>query len=289
MVPGPALTGRVPKAHFSFTGMDTGAPVELESLGYNPEQEPVDRPKGYQGYHWLQTTDGAGCVSIGPRRLLLDPGQGLLVPPGLPHSYQSVAWPWSTRYLTFRGPMAEMLVGTFGQATSTPFTWNNASPLGLFLSSFVEPFRSGQWGTAASRSTLVYSFLAALREDGKALDPLPQSMSDINDRLAPLFEFVEEHLGRPELGVEDLARFLAVSPRHLNELFAKAGRSSPYQYLKTRRIARARQLLLWHRDLGVKEVSSLVGFRDPSHFIHAFRQAVGKSPDQYRRSPVQGG
>lgn len=275
------------KVHFSFPSGDDQAPVELESLGYNPEQEPVDRTKGYGGYHWLQTTSGTGLITIGPRTLTVGPDQGILLPPNLPHSYIAATWPWSTRYLTFRGPLAEMLVSSFGQATSTPFTWDADSPFAGFMEHLTDGLRAGEWETIRGRSTRVYQFLGLLADCGRPLDLNPLSVSDVNDRLATLYEYIDQKLDDPALGVDDLAQFLDLSPRHLNELFTRAGQASPYQYLKARRLSRARQLLVCHRDLGIKEISYRVGFRDPSHFIHAFRQSQGKTPEQYRRCQLE--
>jgi AraC-like DNA-binding protein len=185
--------------------------------------------------------------------------------------------------------MAEILVSSVGQPTSAVFTWDPRASLETFLVDQTEGLRSGQWGTSWSRSSLVYQFLTQLRDQGRPLGPAAPAVADLDGRMGPLFEFVEEHLADPDLGVDSMARFLGVSPRQLTELFGKVGPLSPYQYLKDRRMARARQLLLWYRELGIKEISFRVGFRDPSHFIQTFRRTVGKSPDQFRRTLAQVG
>lgn len=284
MVPVRPLTPG-PKAHYWFQPSRVEPPLELQSVGFNPDQEPVDRPKGYPCYHWLQTEFGTGEVLIGPQRLTLGPGQGILLPPKLPHAYAGIPRPWGTRYLTFFGPVANIVVSTLGLTTSTRITWDPGASLATALARITEQFQEGRWGRVGDRSSSVYQFLGELRGQGTPFGNRGQS--DRTDRLAPLLEHVEAHLSDPDLGVEAMADFLCVSPRQLNELFAQSGQASPYQYLKTRRLTRAKQLLLWYRDLGIKEVSAQVGFRDPSHFIHAFRQTTGQSPDQFRKHSVQ--
>jgi AraC-like DNA-binding protein len=185
--------------------------------------------------------------------------------------------------------MAEILVSSVGQPTSTVFTWDHRASLESLLVTQTEAVRSGEWGTVWSRSALVYQFLTQLRDQGRPLGQAVGTIADLDERMGPLFEYVEEHLADPDLGVDSMAGFLGVSPRQLTDLFGKVGPLSPYQYLKDRRMNRARQLLLGSRELGVKEISFRVGFRDPSHFIQTFRHTVGKSPDQFRRALVPTG
>lgn len=80
-----------------------------------------------------------------------------------------------------------------------------------------------------------------------------------------------------------LARAAHVSPRHFSRSFRRTFGETPYQYLLTRRLERARYLLRT-TDMPVGEVCLAVGFTSVGSFTTTFRRHVGKSPTAYRRA-----
>lgn len=84
------------------------------------------------------------------------------------------------------------------------------------------------------------------------------------------------------LDLHVLARAAHVSPRHFSRSFRRTFGETPYQYLLTRRIERARHLLRT-TDLRVAEVCLAVGFTSVGSFTTTFRRHVGVSPTTYRR------
>jgi AraC-like DNA-binding protein len=88
------------------------------------------------------------------------------------------------------------------------------------------------------------------------------------------------------LDVEALARGVHVSAGHLSREFKAAYGESPYSYLMTRRIERAKTLLR-RGDLSVTDVCFAVGCSSLGTFSTRFSELVGMSPSTYRR--VAGG
>ncbi|MGY3552694.1 helix-turn-helix transcriptional regulator [Williamsia sp. R60] len=83
------------------------------------------------------------------------------------------------------------------------------------------------------------------------------------------------------LNVEALARGVNVSAGHLSRQFKLAYGESPYSYLMTRRIERAKALLQ-RGDLNVTEVCFAVGCSSLGTFSTRFTELVGMSPSIYR-------
>ncbi|MFD7430384.1 helix-turn-helix transcriptional regulator [Streptomyces sp. NPDC059818] len=84
------------------------------------------------------------------------------------------------------------------------------------------------------------------------------------------------------LNVEALARGANMSAGHLSRQFRLAYGESPYAYLMTRRIERAKALLL--RDgLSVTEICFAVGCSSLGTFSTRFTELVGMPPSAYRR------
>ena len=91
---------------------------------------------------------------------------------------------------------------------------------------------------------------------------------------------MDREYARP-LDVEALARDVHMSAGHLSRQFKLAYGESPYSYLMTRRIERAKALLR-RGDLTVTEVCLAVGCTSLGSFSSRFTELVGESPSSYR-------
>ena len=100
-------------------------------------------------------------------------------------------------------------------------------------------------------------------------------------------------LAGPDLpGMPQLAHRLGVSDRHLRRIFESQLGVSPFQYLQTRRLLCAKQLLT-DTTLPVPEVARLSGFGSQRRFHAAFTSHYGLNPSGLRRQraavPAQNG
>jgi transcriptional regulator GlxA family with amidase domain len=83
------------------------------------------------------------------------------------------------------------------------------------------------------------------------------------------------------LDVTALARTALMSPGHFQRSFREAFGETPYGYLMTRRVERAKALLR-RGDLSVTEVCMAVGCTSLGSFSSRFTELVGETPSAYR-------
>jgi AraC-like DNA-binding protein len=93
-------------------------------------------------------------------------------------------------------------------------------------------------------------------------------------------DLMDREHSRP-LDVPALARTALMSPAHFSRQFRGAYGETPYAYLMTRRIERAKALLR-RGDLTVTEVCMQVGCTSLGSFSSRFTELVGESPSAYR-------
>jgi AraC-like DNA-binding protein len=93
-------------------------------------------------------------------------------------------------------------------------------------------------------------------------------------------DLIDREYARP-LDVAALARAALMSPAHFSRRFRAAYGETPYAYLMTRRIERAKALLR-RGDLSVTEVCMEVGCTSLGSFSARFAQLVGETPTAYR-------
>lgn len=93
-------------------------------------------------------------------------------------------------------------------------------------------------------------------------------------------DFMDREYARP-LDVPAMARTALMSTAHFARQFRAAYGESPYNYLMTRRIERAKALLR-QGELSVTDVCMAVGCTSLGSFSSRFTEVVGQSPTAYR-------
>ncbi len=93
-------------------------------------------------------------------------------------------------------------------------------------------------------------------------------------------DLMDREYARP-LDVAAIARAAFMSPAHFSRRFRAAYGETPYTYLMTRRIERAKALLR-RGDMSVTEVCLAVGCTSLGSFSARFTEVVGEPPTAYR-------
>ncbi len=93
-------------------------------------------------------------------------------------------------------------------------------------------------------------------------------------------DLIDREYARP-LEVAALARAALMSTAHFSRQFRAAYGETPYAYLMTRRVERAKALLR-RGDLSVTEVCMEVGCTSLGSFSARFTELVGETPTAYR-------
>jgi AraC-like DNA-binding protein len=102
-------------------------------------------------------------------------------------------------------------------------------------------------------------------------------------QLNVVIEYIDAHLDT-DLTLAALARAVHTSAYHFARQFNAATGLSPHQYVVTRRVERAQQLLRERDDLPLSEVARSVGFSDQSQLSTHFKRIVVITPKQFRKS-----
>jgi transcriptional regulator GlxA family with amidase domain len=107
----------------------------------------------------------------------------------------------------------------------------------------------------------------------------PEKLADLA-RLRRARDLMDREYASP-LDVAALARTALMSPAHFSRQFRAAYGETPYAYLMTRRIERAKSLLRVG-DLSVTDVCMAVGCTSLGSFSARFTLLVGETPTAYR-------
>jgi AraC-like DNA-binding protein len=143
---------------------------------------------------------------------------------------------------------------------------------------------SAELETAAGRANTVIDLFAAYR---RAVSDLcetvqrpPEARRDLSLRRA--LSYIDRHYTEP-LSLPEVAKIAGYAQNHFSVLFKKKERMTFEHYVRRLRIERAKLLLGTH-ELDVQQVGHLAGFRERHYFTHVFKEAVGVTPTEYRRT-----
>lgn len=106
----------------------------------------------------------------------------------------------------------------------------------------------------------------------------PEQLADLV-HLRRARDMIDREYSRP-LDVPAIARAANMSPSHFSRKFSAAYGETPYAYLMTRRIERAKALL--REGMSVTDTCMAVGCTSLGSFSSRFTEIVGTTPSQYR-------
>src|ERR1700743_1157450 len=96
--------------------------------------------------------------------------------------------------------------------------------------------------------------------------------------------FIDNHFAE-KIDLDNIAGEAFFSKYHFIRLFADIYKKTPYQYLSSVRIEKAKQRLA--ADIPVERACYAVGFDSVSSFTGLFKRATGQTPSAYRSEQLQ--
>ena len=111
----------------------------------------------------------------------------------------------------------------------------------------------------------------------------PESVTISRKRLelATVKAYLDEHYTK-KIALDDLEERFFINKFYLSKIFKETYGTTINNYLISKRITRAKQLLRF-TDLTVDEIGAAVGMADANYFSRMFRKVEGSSPREYRK------
>lgn len=108
-----------------------------------------------------------------------------------------------------------------------------------------------------------------------------EAIPDDSDFIGTARKIIEESFTDIDLSLESVADRCGVNPAYLSSRFREATGTNFMHFLTNLRLDHACRLLN-DRNLTVKEISYMTGYRDPNYFSRLFRARLKLSPSEYR-------
>ncbi len=104
----------------------------------------------------------------------------------------------------------------------------------------------------------------------------------LSRRIVQAKNYIDTHYASP-IDLSSISESAHFSRYHFLRLFKKTYNKTPHQYLTTKRLDKAKDLLR-NSPLSVLEICFAVGFESCASFNSLFKKKVGKTPGEFRKT-----
>lgn len=273
----------------SLDGVAVKRMEDIEAQG-NPV---LDAPHRHTYYSliWIQVAQGTHMIDFETYQLaanqlyIIAPGQvHQLIPSGIPQGWVVL---FNKAYLEASGMSARAVYGIYARRSCRmfgPLSVNEvlAQRLAIWIPSMQEILNTHEPARYEMAGALLKASLLACAmhctEPRDASDPVRGAQMQLVEAFR---ESVETHI-RTYHQVQQYAELHHVSSGYLNELVRDATGSSAKEHITAQLLTEAKRRLAF-TALSLKEIAFELGFSEPSHLSHFFKQHAGESASDFRK------
>ncbi len=234
--------------------------------------------------------EGEVQVDIGDEHLLLHGGEGCFINSEQIHAFHALSGKTSRYISILFAP--DIVGGKQGSAFDVRYMQpllERGTAFAYFPSDsfLLKCFRRAYRALAEEAAGYEFAVRDALSELVLGLLPTISAhplrrRDELQPHLKVMQQWIQDHLGE-KIMVSDIAAAAQISVRECQRIFMRRLHYTPMAYIRICRLNRAADALR-HDDRSVTAIALENGFSSSAHFTKQFRDAVGMSPTEYRRS-----
>jgi AraC-like DNA-binding protein len=118
-----------------------------------------------------------------------------------------------------------------------------------------------------------------MEKPGKSINLIMAIAEDIYKRIVAAKVFIDENYQEP-IDLNQISKKAYLSRFHFHRIFSQVYKKTPHQYLTSKRIEKAKNLLSQNKP--VTDVCNQVGFESVGSFSVLFKKEIGFAPTYYR-------
>lgn len=225
---------------------------------------------------------GKGWFEVQGHSGMLERGQALIIPRGVPHRYEADEQePWSIHWIHFRGNAAGLYLRLLPDGEfRLPLAPGCVAELDtIFKSATCAIANAYSQTNILYLAQLCHHLLGMVFFHNRAYSPTLRAPASHD--LQPTVTYIMDHCAEP-LTRNTLAHHAGLSAAHFSLLFQRQTGTSPMQFLIQQRMRLACSLMDT-TSLTIREIAVKAGYDDPYYFSRLFRKTIGHSPREYRK------
>ena len=240
-------------------------PFEINTVSSGTRQAPIVRPEGSSWHQFIWVVSGSGTFRMRDEEFTLTKGKGIFMRKDVPSSYEgeNLYTAWCAFFTT-----DHLINYAIGEREYLLFD------VPRFLADATVELQSLAKGntTTMALSAAGYSYVTEL------FSAITSAHGTLSLRVR---DYMFSHSAEP-LTLDDISAAVGTDRFSLCRKFKTETGKSVMQALLSIRISKAKRMLRYTSE-AVERVGRLSGFESTSYFIKRFREAVGATPNEYRK------
>lgn len=230
-------------------------------------------------YQIFITHNGCGRLIVGETEYLIDKNSIFLLDLNIPHRYETVGNYWEYEWVNFCGTPCSYYCEKINPHGLVIYDLLNTTTLKSLLHDVGALAQQNGEQKYIQTGTQILQLLDALYSFSTECAQqkiLPKK----KDNIEKVKQYMEEHYA-DNISLDQLADMAYLSKYHFTRSFTNYIGVTPYKYLMSLRLNRARHMLLL-TTMSIEEISFCTGFKNSKNLIRSFKQITGKTPEKYR-------
>ncbi len=227
--------------------------------------------------------DGEGDIVLEEQKHRVRPGDILLIPKGIPHSYRARRKnPWTIYWVHFTGHHASDFIrhasrGEHSRRYLLPIGIHSrlAGDFEALLEARDSTYNLNAYLLAANQLRQILTHIALLQPIARQ----KQSRGELD--LEKIHSLMQARI-HEQLNLDTLAEAINLSKYHLVKKYREVTGTTPISHFIQLKIERACHLLDTTNN-SISEIAFAVGYEDAYYFSRIFKKTMGVSPSQYRK------
>ena len=256
--------------------------------------EPKYRTRGAALDYWLLQIVHAGGqrLVIRDRAVVIESGQGVIIPPGHRFVEDTRVPTWYTQFpVVFHGPVTyernpilhldfpcsmPVLEPTVVEELATEVFQMTRNPMSIL-----------PWERLRG-NVIVQALLCQLLAGGFASGVLSSAQPEKREWIRAARSYLRRHYKNPDLTIAEMAESVGKSVAEVQRVFAATYEYPPKEWLHRYRLSIASQLMLNNPHFTLEAVMKRCGYRNRSLMHRLFKRYLGCTPGEMRRQAFSG-
>jgi len=243
-------------------------------------------PHAHDFYEFVYVQEGFCLHFINEKGNLLTPGDFLVLPPGVRHSYRCKSDIGIVNILF----LPEALGGDFHEIFNlldipasmlhASFSLPEREKVKLLIKELTNEREYKLLGWKLRSKALLLDLIVLAGRIFSSRFPDSRRDSAYTGYMLPAIEIIEKRYAE-NISVKDMAAPLGISRDHFTRQFKKTTGFTPCEYLRRRRFAKALELL--HTDKPVGDAAREAGFGQINYFSREFKKIFNMTPTEFQK------
>ncbi len=229
-------------------------------------------------YVLIYMKNGKGELSASSRTVFLETGEFIICRPYEQKSLTLLDQMSEVFWFSFHGRMSTELLSLLKLTAKDKCFIGHDAEINSLFKQIVAEHNKFEPNSEIITSALLIALLGLLSRT--AVHLVPQSQIKGQEKIAPALDSINSDC-TSNISVDEYAKMCNLSTSYFTHLFTSITGFSPMEYKQLQRMNIAKNLLST-TNLTIKEISGVIGFKDPLYFGRCFKQLTGQTPSAFR-------